>query len=99
MTGLIRGSKHWTFKMTQELWDWLSPLIRTALDKVSFETKFDWLSTFGACARARDPNRIHQLLAILMEDPVSSKSSMIGEGLICTPFGFVPQYKYFSKSK
>ena len=79
MTGLIRGSKHWTFTMMQKLWDWLSPLIRTALDRISSETKPDWFAAFGECARARDPNRIHQLLEILMEDPVSSKSSIVGK--------------------
>ena len=79
MTGLIRGSKHWNFKMMQELWDWLGPLIRSALDRVSSETRPDWIDAFGECSKARDPNRIHQLLEILMEDPVGSKSSIVGK--------------------
>merc|ERR1712241_58112 len=62
MTGIIRGSKHWTFKMTQELWDWLTPLIRSVIDRISIETKPDWFMAFRECTRARDPNRIHQLL-------------------------------------
>ena len=79
MTGIIRGSKHWAFKMTQELWDWLTPLIRSVLDRISIETKPDWFMAFRECTRARDPNRIHQLLEILMEDPASSKSSIVGK--------------------
>ena len=34
MAALVRGSKHWTFEMTEELWAWLSPLVRKALEKV-----------------------------------------------------------------
>ena len=82
VAGLIRGSKHWTFKMTEELWSWLSPLLRKALEQVSAETKLDWVMAIEASVRNRDPNRIHQLLEILMEDPVSSKSSIVGSSRV-----------------
>ena len=92
MTGLIRGSKHWNFKMMQELWDWLGPLIRSALDRVSSETRPDWIEAFGECSKARDPNRIHQLLEILMEDPVGSKSSIVGKILNLLYLKLLPVY-------
>ena len=34
IAAVVRGSKHWTFEMTEQLWSWLTPLIRKALEKV-----------------------------------------------------------------
>ena len=40
MAALVRGSKHWTFEMTEQLWAWLAPLVRKALEKVRGYTAY-----------------------------------------------------------
>jgi proteasome activator subunit 4 len=60
VASLIRGTKHWTFEMTESLWSWLAPLIRKALSKVSVETIGDWGTAFATASESRDPNRIYQ---------------------------------------
>ena len=45
LAGLVRGSKHWDWESSVELWDWLAPLLRTVLGNVTTETIRDW----GTC--------------------------------------------------
>ena len=70
---LIRGAKHWDRDMTERLWGWLAPLLRRTLAKVSVETIGDWGTAFATASESRDPNRIHQMLELLMEEPLRSQ--------------------------
>jgi proteasome activator subunit 4 len=38
LAGLIRGSKHWTWDMTERLWVWLVPVLKNILGSVTVET-------------------------------------------------------------
>ena len=38
LAGLIRGSKHWTWDMTERLWAWLVPVLKNILGSVTVET-------------------------------------------------------------
>ena len=38
VAALVRGSKHWPFHKTEQLWSWVIPAIRTALGNVAPET-------------------------------------------------------------
>ena len=44
VAALVRGSKHWTFEMTEQLWEWLAPLVRKALEKVNRNWFSSWFT-------------------------------------------------------
>ncbi|KAL0269474.1 UNVERIFIED_CONTAM: hypothetical protein PYX00_007188 [Menopon gallinae] len=94
IAGLIRGSKHWPFDKVTALWEFLGPLIRTALSNMTEETVPDWGICFATAAEKRDPNRIHWLLEILMEDPLREESSYLGCGRLYALQGALNQQKW-----
>lgn len=72
ITGILRGSKHWTFTKHQALWSWLRPIIKTGMAKATVETVEDWGTCMATASADRDPNRLHPLLEILMQDPLDN---------------------------
>ncbi|KAK7086905.1 Proteasome activator complex subunit 4 [Halocaridina rubra] len=90
ITGMIRGSKHWTFAKHQALWEILRPVMQTGMAKVTVETVEDWGTCMATASADRDPNRIAPLMELLMDDPlrpgegafnVSSRMYMLMGGL------------------
>uniref|UniRef100_UPI0037E980D1 proteasome activator complex subunit 4B-like n=1 Tax=Semicossyphus pulcher TaxID=241346 RepID=UPI0037E980D1 len=71
--GLIRGSKLWSFSQVDRLWKLLCPLIRTALTNITVETYTDWGTCIATACEGRDPRRLHWLLELLMESPLSGE--------------------------
>ncbi|CAG0888612.1 unnamed protein product [Cyprideis torosa] len=69
IAGIIRGSKHWSYKATEELFEFLVPLMQTALVSIIPETRADWFYVFSLCSD-RDPNRLYWLLESLLQDPI-----------------------------
>ncbi|XP_028331301.1 proteasome activator complex subunit 4B [Gouania willdenowi] len=72
-TGLIRGSKLWSFSKVNRLWQLLCPLIRTALTNITVETYTDWGTCMATACEGRDPRKLHWLLELLMESPLSGE--------------------------
>ncbi|XP_047484565.1 proteasome activator complex subunit 4-like isoform X1 [Penaeus chinensis] len=70
LTGMIRGSKHWTFAKHQALWEMLKPIIQTGMAKVTVETVEDWGTCMATSSADRDPNRLAPLMDILLDDPL-----------------------------
>lgn len=77
ISGIIRGSKHWSFEQTSRLWEKLLPLFRTALNNMSDETLADWTLCVTMSLESRDPNRHHWFLEFLMKDPLSEQTSFL----------------------
>lgn len=75
ISGIIRGSKHWEYEKTIELWTNLIPLIETAIVNIYAETKTDWAICFSMALESRDPSRCYWLLEHLMEDPLQDPTS------------------------
>uniref|UniRef100_A0A3P8U275 Uncharacterized protein n=1 Tax=Amphiprion percula TaxID=161767 RepID=A0A3P8U275_AMPPE len=71
--GLIRGSKLWSFSKVDRLWQLLCPLIRTALTNITVETYTDWGTCIATACEGRDPRKLHWLLEMLMESPLSGE--------------------------
>uniref|UniRef100_A0A673BL13 Proteasome activator subunit 4b n=1 Tax=Sphaeramia orbicularis TaxID=375764 RepID=A0A673BL13_9TELE len=71
--GLIRGSKLWSFSKVDKLWQLLCPLIRTALTNITVETYTDWGTCIATACEGRDPRKLHWLLELLMESPLSGE--------------------------
>ncbi|KAJ7987499.1 hypothetical protein DPEC_G00327130 [Dallia pectoralis] len=72
-SGLIRGSKHWSYQKLEHLWELLCPLIRTALNNITVETYADWGTCIATACESRDPRKLHWLFEMLMESPVNGE--------------------------
>uniref|UniRef100_A0A3B4GPM2 Proteasome activator subunit 4 n=1 Tax=Pundamilia nyererei TaxID=303518 RepID=A0A3B4GPM2_9CICH len=73
ISGLIRGSKHWSFLKVESLWELLCPLLRTALSNITVETYADWGTCIATACESRDPRKLHWLFEMLMESPVNGE--------------------------
>uniref|UniRef100_A0A3Q4H8S2 Proteasome activator subunit 4a n=1 Tax=Neolamprologus brichardi TaxID=32507 RepID=A0A3Q4H8S2_NEOBR len=73
ISGLIRGSKHWSFSKVESLWELLCPLLRTALSNITIETYADWGTCIATACESRDPRKLHWLFEMLMESPVNGE--------------------------
>ena len=73
IAGLIRGTKHWSWDMTVNLWSWMQPLLRKVVSKITVESFGNWGTCFATASESRDPQRIHWMLEALMEEPIQSK--------------------------
>lgn len=74
MCGIIKGSKHWTYEMTEAMWTEMIPIIRSALSNLTVETINDWTLSISNATKDRDPNKIHWLLECLLEESLLGKS-------------------------
>ncbi|XP_058809543.1 proteasome activator complex subunit 4-like isoform X2 [Phymastichus coffea] len=66
--GLISGSKHWPYEMSERTWIRLLPIIRKALSNLTVETINDWTVGITLSTKDRDPNKLYWLLECLMEE-------------------------------
>nr|XP_015218489.1 PREDICTED: proteasome activator complex subunit 4 isoform X1 [Lepisosteus oculatus] len=73
IAGLIRGCKHWSFTEVEKLWEFLCPLIRTALSNITVETYSDWGTCIATACESRDPRKLHWLFEMLMESPLNGE--------------------------
>ncbi len=94
LAALIRGSKHWSFQRTEALGSWAAPLVRSAMDKVSVETIGDWGTCFATASESRDPNRIHWMLEVLMEEPLQSRGAFMDSSRLYVLQGAVAQQEW-----
>jgi len=95
ISGVIRGAKHWDFSSTERVFkDILVPLIRLGLANVSVEAIGDWGTCFATASDSRDPNRIHWIMEILMEEPIRSKGSFIDSSRLYALQGGLAQQEW-----
>ena len=94
IAGLIRGAKHWTWEMTERLWEWLVPLLRKILLHVTVETVGDWGTCMATASDSRDPNRIHWLLEVMMEEPLRSQGSFLDSSRLYMLQGAMAQQEW-----
>jgi len=94
LAAIIRGSKHWTFDKVEPMWAWVVPAIRQALTKVSPETQRDWGTCFATSSDSRDPNRLHWLMEVAMEEPIRSQGSFIDASRLYMLQGVVAQQRW-----
>ena len=94
IAGLVRGSKHWTYDKVESLWSWLLPIVRQALTLMSPETIKDWGTSFASSSDNRDPNRVHWLMEVAMEEPIRSQGSFIDSSRLYMLQGVVAQQRW-----
>lgn len=80
--------------MTEQMFGWVVPFIRTALSKVCQETLNDWGSCFATASESRDPKRIHWMLEVLMEEPLRSAGSFIDSSRLYAVQGGLAQQEW-----
>ncbi|XP_072167902.1 proteasome activator complex subunit 4-like [Diadema setosum] len=72
IAGLIRGSKHWGFAKSKNLWEEvLLPAMKTSLSLVTGETIIDWGVCMATSCESRDPRKLHWLFEWLTQQPLS----------------------------
>ena len=95
IAGVIRGAKHWSLESTEETFkNILVPLIRSGLANVSVEAIGDWGTCFATSSDSRDPNRIHWIMEVLMEEPIRSKGSFIDSSRLYALQGGIAQQEW-----
>lgn len=77
MAGIMRGMKHWTYDMTNNMYEKLKPLIRSALNNITVETDVFWGTCFATAAENFDPKRQYWLHEVLMENPLRESTSFV----------------------
>ena len=77
IAGVIQGSKHWSYVKAEAMWGWVVPTIREALTKVAPENNRDWGTCFATSSDNCDPNKLHWLMEVAMEEPIRSQGSFI----------------------
>ncbi|CAG8434329.1 1354_t:CDS:10 [Diversispora eburnea] len=74
LAGLIRGSKHWSLKRLQSLWDWLISVIRPTFNSITPDSLVYWERFLGYCFRNRDPRRVLPLIDLIYNTPLDPAS-------------------------
>ncbi|XP_045481935.1 proteasome activator complex subunit 4-like isoform X2 [Harmonia axyridis] len=77
LSGVIRGSKHWSFEKTEKLWHSAIPILQGAIQNILTETLQDWSMCLCLSLRSRDSRRYHWLMEYLLDDPLSDPTSLI----------------------
>ncbi|XP_044747476.1 proteasome activator complex subunit 4-like [Coccinella septempunctata] len=77
VSGMIRGSKHWTFEKTEKLWHNIIPVLQNAIQNILTETLQDWSMCICLSLRSRDSRRYHWLMEFLLDDPLADPTSLI----------------------
>lgn len=77
MAGYMRGAKHWSFAMVENLYKQFEPLIRLALEKITVETDVYWGTCFATAAEHMDPLKQWWLHEILIERPLQESTSFL----------------------
>ena len=83
-----------TEEQTKRGQQWHSPSKQKLSFKVSVETIADWGTAFATASESRDPNRIHQMLEVLMEDPLRSQGSFIDSSRLYMLQGGIAQQEW-----
>ncbi|CAF3512541.1 unnamed protein product, partial [Rotaria sordida] len=65
VAGMIRGSKHWTLDMLDELWKKLTPFLNEVCTNLSVETVSHWGSCFKYGIEDEDPRRMYRPIEFL----------------------------------
>jgi proteasome activator subunit 4 len=72
--GLIRGTKHWSLAKLDELWVWLTPLLRKTFNSITPDSLTYWESLVRHTVARRDPRRVQPLIDLILSselDPTS----------------------------
>ena len=61
------------------MWDWMIPIIRSALNNITVESIGDWGTCFATAFESRDPRKLSPLIELLMEDPLNGDGGSFGD--------------------
>ncbi|CAF3996658.1 unnamed protein product, partial [Rotaria sordida] len=65
VAGMIRGSKHWTLQMLDELWQKIIPFLNEVCANLSPETLLYWGACFKFAMEDLDPRRMYRLIEFI----------------------------------
>ncbi|KAF9193043.1 hypothetical protein BGZ51_004276 [Haplosporangium sp. Z 767] len=73
--GLIRGSKHWKKRSLDQMWTWLTPLLKKAFQLCTPDSLVYWERFVKYCCLRRDPRRILPLITLIFNTPLDKDST------------------------
>ncbi|XP_068082035.1 proteasome activator complex subunit 4A [Anabrus simplex] len=94
ISGIVRGSKVWSYEKTVSLWKNLLPLISQGLSNIREETLVDWGICIATSAEGRDPNRNHWFLEMIINNPIRDEASHISCGRLYALQGALAQLQW-----
>ncbi|KAJ8044540.1 Proteasome activator complex subunit 4 [Holothuria leucospilota] len=102
VAGLMRGSKHWGFKKTKELWEFLIPILEKAFSHLCHETVKDWTISLSTACESRDPRKLHWFLEWVIQNPIrgeggsilDSSRLMVLKGCLCQQEWRIPTIQH-----
>lgn len=72
ISGLIEGSRQWSYEKLATLWSWLHPLLISALENITTETANYWTKMVKIKGDLRRNHRLLDLFFSLCEKPTNS---------------------------
>ncbi|RWS09927.1 proteasome activator complex subunit 4-like isoform X1 [Dinothrombium tinctorium] len=100
ITGLIRGSKNWTLRDTQSLSNYLTPILRSMINKMTIETYEDWTILCATVFRMRDSRKLCWFIELMINclKPVNKKKKKSFRNLSLTQclFAAISEQKWRS---
>lgn len=69
---LMRGSKHWPYDQVKQMWEYVIPLLKSALLNTTIEeSKCIWGYCIATASESRDPRKLKPLFDFLMDNPIT----------------------------
>ncbi|KAL6304169.1 ARM repeat-containing protein [Sparassis latifolia] len=70
LTGLLRGSKHWPKRRSDQLWAWMADRLKVIYAQMKPDTMTFWESLFSELLLDRDPRRAAPMIDWIMSLPL-----------------------------
>lgn len=77
ISGLVKGTKHWSYDKMQKLQQELSPILKVVLNNMTCETFNDWGTCFAAMFEGMDVSRLGWILKIVEDSVIEECSSAL----------------------
>ncbi|KAJ3050497.1 hypothetical protein HK097_008547 [Rhizophlyctis rosea] len=74
LAGLVRGSKHWDFGRTKEMWEWVGPALERGLGAANQESLYYWGECLKFACANRDPRRVYPIVKMVFDAPLDVNS-------------------------
>ncbi|KAG0349377.1 hypothetical protein BG004_007004 [Podila humilis] len=73
--GLIRGSKHWKKGQLENMWSWLTPLLKKTFQHCTPDSLIYWERFVRYVCLRRDPRRVLPFITLLFNTPLDADST------------------------
>ncbi|XP_047137768.2 proteasome activator complex subunit 4A isoform X1 [Hydra vulgaris] len=80
ISGIIRGCRNWKYDDLESFWSFVCLQLKAVFStNIMPELLTDWSTALAHSTESRDPNRLHHLFRMLLENPISSVGGSFGD--------------------